>query len=52
MTHTPKAMRRKANPLMYILYLYAWHLFYCWQERRRGELSEAVSLQEFRHIYN
>jgi hypothetical protein len=30
------------------IYLYAWHLFYCWQERQRGELSEAMSLEEFR----
>ena len=25
---------------------YAWHLYLCWQTRRRGELCEAVSFEE------
>lgn len=26
---------------------YAFHHYLCWAERRRGELSEAVSISEF-----
>lgn len=29
---------------------YFWHLYLCWQSRRRGELCEGVSLDEFKEI--